>query len=370
MVQILLLTLRAALSGFSREKKPSRTVAIGQGLMIKKAIIKKKLQNRRHNDLVGIDFATSATKIVRLKQSGDEVTLIGIDMLPAVDFNVASTRIELPRNLLSYYGCLCYSCPDAVIRMINTPLAEESSALPDSRIRELLNVTEDYRPSAALISRGKGRQDSSFLAAAIPSDDVGFVLNMFPAGPPAPASLEVSGLAVISAFLNAKGKECADEAVCLIEAGESTSHFTFINNNKIVLLGKMDFGSRQLRQKLAADLGVDDDLADSILSDRSINISSSLAVVLQPFAKQISISKDFIERHQGCRIAKTFVSGGLSLLPSWVAEMGRMLHTEVHSWNPLDGIQYDAETLSPDVEVQITRYAAAIGAALGGLEDK
>ena len=180
--------------------------------MINKAILQKKTQKRRHNDLVGIDFATSATKVVRLKQSGDEISLIGIDMLPAVDFGVASTRIELPRNMLSYYSCLCYSCPEAVVRMVNTPLAEESSTLPDSKIRELLNVTEDYRPSATLINRGKGRQDSSFLAAAIPVDDVGFMLNMFPAGPPAPASLEVSGLAVISAFLNARGKECAEEA--------------------------------------------------------------------------------------------------------------------------------------------------------------
>ncbi len=338
--------------------------------MIKKISLKKGPQKRRHNDLVGIDFASTATKVVRLKKTGDEISLVGIDLLPAVDIGAGSTRFELPRNMLTYYGCLCCSCPEAVIRMINTPLPEESDSLSDTKLREMLNVTNDYRPSARLINRGKGRQDSSFLAAAIPNDHISFVLNMFPAGPPAPASLEVSGLSIISAFLHARGKQCADEAVCLIEAGECTSNFIFMNKGAVVLLGKVDFGSRQLRKKLAVDLGVDEELAGSIISDRSINISTSLNSVLQPFAKQISISRDFIERHQGCRVTKTFVSGGLSLLPSWKSEMSQMLHMDVSGWNPLENIQYDAETVSSDIEAQATRFAAAIGAALGGLEDQ
>ncbi len=337
--------------------------------MIKKTFSKKQAQ-RHHSDLVGIDFSTTATKVVRLKQSGDNVSLSGIDLLPPVDFHSASTRIELPRNMLSYYSCLCYTCPEAVIRMVNTPLQEGNSVLSDSKIRELLNVTDDYRPSARLINQGKGRQDSSFLAAAIPQDDVGFMLNMFPAGPPAPASLEVSGLAVISAFLHARGEECAGEAVCLIEAGESTSNFVFLNQGVVVLVGKVDFGSSQLRKKLAADLGVDDDLARSILSDRSINISSSLASVLEPLTKQISISKDFIERHRNCRVTKIFVSGGLSLMSSWTTEMGQMLHADVVKWSPFENIQYDDDVIPPEIEEQATRFSAAIGVAIGGLEDQ
>jgi len=337
--------------------------------MIKEAIAKKRIA-RRHTDLVGIDFATTATKVVRLKKTGEGISLMGIDLLPAVDFHAAPNRLELPRNMVSYYSALCYSCPEAVIRMLNTPVPDGVETLQDSKIRELLNVTDDYRPSARLIRKGKGRQDSSFLAAAIPQDDVAFMLNMFPAGPPAPASLEVSGLASISSFLHSKGEECAEQSVCLIEAGETTSHFAFLNKGAVLLVGKMDFGSLQLRKKLAADLGVDDELAASILNDRSINISSSLASVLEPFTRQLSISKDFIERHQGCRVSKVYVSGGLSLLASWVGEVGQMLHTDVVRWSPLDNIQYDPESLSSDIEKQATRFAAAFGAAIGGLEEQ
>lgn len=337
--------------------------------MIKKMISRKRSQ-RRFSDLVGIDFATTATKVVRLKQTGDEVSLTGIDMLPAVDFGSASTRFELPRNMTAYYGCLSYSRPEAVMRLVNTPLPGEEETLPDAKLRELLSVGEDFRVAARLINRGRGRQDSSLLAVAMPKDDVGYMLNMFPAGPPAPASLEISGLSFISAFLHARGKECANEAVCLIESGEASSTYVFLNKGVVVLVGKMDFGSRSLRSKLAADLGVDEELASSILSDRSINISSSLGNAMDPFLKQVSISKDFIERHQGCRVGKLYVSGGLSLLPSWSAEVGAMLQTNAVTWSPLENIICEPDILPSEIKSEATRFSAAIGAALGGFEER
>jgi Tfp pilus assembly PilM family ATPase len=335
-----------------------------------KQMLSKSRSKRRYSDLVGIDFANSATKVVRLKQMGSEVSLAGIDMLPAVDFDSSSARIELPRNMTTYYSCLSYSRPEAVVRLVNTPLAADEENLPDSKLRELLSVEEEFRVSSRLIKRGKGRQDSSLLAVAIPQDDVGFMLNMFPSGPPAPASLEISGLSFISAFLHARGAECANEAVCLIESGELSSTYIFLNKGTVVLIGKMNFGSRALLARLGEDLGVDDELAGSILNDRSINISSSLNSVLEPFLKQVSISKDFIERHQGCRIEKLYVSGGLSLLPSWSDEVGQMLHLNAVSWNPLENISVEPDILSPELEFEITRFSSAIGAALGGFEEQ
>lgn len=335
--------------------------------MIKK--LTKTDHSKRLTDLVGVDFSTTATKVVRIKLSKGAYSLTGLDLLPAIDFNETAGRLELPRNMVTYYGCLAYTSPAAVVRMVNTPMAASDETIPEAKLRELLNVTPEYRVSARLIKRGSGRQDSSLLVAAIPDDDARFLLNMFPSGPPAPASLEVSGLAFVSAFLNARGDECKNETVCLLEAGETISHFVFLHKGAVVLVGKMPFGAQTLRKKLAADLGVDDELAASILNDRSINISSSLKSVLDPFIKQISISKDFIERHQSCRISKVYVSGGLSLLTSWTAEVGQMLNADVGIWSPLENIEFDSEIVPEDMQSQITRFSAAIGAAIGGFEN-
>jgi Tfp pilus assembly PilM family ATPase len=92
--------------------------------------------------------------------------------------------------------------------------------------------------------------------------------------------------------------------------------------------------------------------------------------VLAPILKQISISKDFIERHQGCRVGKLYVSGGLSLLPSWSDEVGHMLQLNAIPWSPLENISYDPDTLSPELKLEATRFSAAIGAALGGFEEQ
>jgi Tfp pilus assembly PilM family ATPase len=342
---------------------------VGEGStnIMKKALQKNSAQ-RKFTDLVGVDFSTTATKVVRLKKVKDEISLVAIDLLPAVEFSTEAKQLELPRNMLANYACLTVSGSSSMVRMVNAPLPGEDLSLPDGKLHELLNVESDYRVSATLIKKGKGRQDSNFLAAATPEEDIRFLLSMFPSGPPAPASVEVAGLSFIAAFLNAKGAECANDAICLIEAGETVSHFAFLNKGTVVLVGKFDVGGATLRNKVAKDLGVDDELAGTILTDRSINISSTMQEVMTPFLKQLSISKDFIERHQGCRIAKIYVSGGVSLLPHWPEAVSQVLHNEVEHWNPFENIQCDPELLTSELSGQSARFAAAIGAAIGGFE--
>ena len=116
----------------------------------KRKMAKMNRPQVKTTDLVGIDFSTTATKVVRLKKGKEGIVLVGIDLLPAVDFGAPSQRLELPRNMLSYYGCLAYSGLPSVVRMVNAPLGEEEAALSDEKLRALLNVGEEYRVSAAL----------------------------------------------------------------------------------------------------------------------------------------------------------------------------------------------------------------------------
>jgi len=323
---------------------------------------------KKPTDLVGIDFSTSATKVVRLKKNKDEISVTGIDLLPAVDFNASASSIGLPSNLTSFYGCLAYTAPTAVVRMLSVPLKEEENELAKTRIRELLNVDEDFRVSSMLIKRGAGRKDSSILAAAIPEDDVRFLLNMFPSGPPAPASVEVSGLALMPAFLHARGEECAEDAVCLVDIGDSISHFAFINKGSVVLVGKFRFGAAALRTKVMNDLGLDGELAANILTDASVNLSTTIMDVMAAFLKQLSISKDFIERHQGCRVSSVYFSGGVSLLPNVASVVEHILKAPVKTWSPFENMQFEEGIFPEELTPQLTRFAAAVGAAIGGFE--
>jgi Tfp pilus assembly PilM family ATPase len=88
---------------------------------------------------------------------------------------------------------------------------------------------------------------------------------------------------------------------------------------------------------------------------------------MSPFLKQLSISKDFIERHQGCRISKAYVSGGCALIPHLSTVLGQELQSEVVLWNPLEKIRYERGAIPKTLAGQGSRFAAAIGAAIGGL---
>ena len=330
-------------------------------------IKKSGLPQRKVSDLMGIDFSTTATKVVRLKKEKNKISLLGMRVFPPVDMNFPPRRQEFSKILSTHYACLAYTAPSSVVRMVNAVLPEEEESLPDEKLRELLNVDSSFRVSANLLKRGAGRKESNLLAAAIPQNDVRFFLNMFPAGPPAPASLEVSGLSFLSAFLHARGAQSAGEALCLLELGESVSYFIFMNKGVVLLVGKFAVGGALLREKVAKDLGVDEELADTILSDQSINISATLQGVMSPFLKQLSISKDFIERHQGCRISKAYVSGGCALIPHLSTVLGQELQSEVVLWNPLEKIRYERGAIPKTLAGQGSRFAAAIGAAIGGL---
>jgi Tfp pilus assembly PilM family ATPase len=136
----------------------------------------------------------------------------------------------------------------------------------------------------------------------------------------------------------------------------------------VFLVGKYNFGLRTLRERLIRDLDVDGELAMTILKDRSINISSSLTGVQEAFIKQLSVSKDFVERHENCKITKTYLSGGLSLLSFWPQEIEERLNTSAQVWSPLENIQLSSADVMPrELQDQATRFTAAIGAALGGL---
>lgn len=321
-----------------------------------------------YTDLVGIDVAASATKVVRLKKGKEGISLAGIELLPGVDFSKPAVRFDLPRSMQANYSSLAYGAPGAIVRVVNTPLPGDETELTEGKARELLNAKEEFRVATRLLRRGQGRQDSSFLAAAIPADDVAYLLNLFPSGPPAPASVEVAGLAFISAFLYNRGAEVANETTCLIEAGDGSCHFAFLSKGEVQLVGRFDVGGRRIRAKVCADLGVDEELANTIMADSSINISSVLLDVLTPFIKQLSISKDFVERHQSCQISRIYVSGGVSLLPQWAEIVGQYLHAEVVQWSPFEKIARSSDVLSEALAGQATRFSAAVGAAIGGLE--
>jgi hypothetical protein len=120
--------------------------------------------------------------------------------------------------------------------------------------------------------------------------------------------------------------------------------------------------------KIQQQMGVDREVAQGIISDGSFDISSCVRDVMGPFLRQLSISRDFVERQEKCRIGELYLSGGMSLSKYWVEAIGKGSKMKVHLWNPFEPIHIPTGAYPADLAGQETRFAAAVGAALGVYE--
>jgi len=330
-----------------------------------KAAIGKDQNKRRPANLLALDFATSGVKAVRLKKIKDRITLAAADILPPCRAD-ASERPELPKPLAAYYTALCATMDNVTLRVFNQTLPEDEDI--EKMVRENLSVSTDYRVGGLMLSRAKGKRDSSVLGIAVPEKTVQHYLELFSAGAPAPHSLEISGLAAFSAFLYNRGSQTENQTVCLIETGARYTYAAFLHRNQLQIINRFDLGGDALQQQVQRALGVDAEMAGTILSGGSVDVSAPVRQVLSPFTKQLSIYREFVERQNKSALSAVYISGGLSTAPCWQTAVKDVLGFIPQVWSPFEKIEIVPESFPENLLGQEPRFAAAVGAALAGME--
>lgn len=314
-------------------------------------------------ELLGIDFSTSGVKVVRLKKVKNELSLLGAELFPCGD---TFFDVTLPKEYLANYAAMCYTADSAVIRIMSTSSDGMENA---GFLNAQMNVDNSFRTACDYIQRGKGKQESLVLGVAIPEADVQQALSSFAAGPPALVSLEVSGLAAFQAVLTLHKSEIASEPVCLLDMGATTTTAAFVDSGKMTLVSRVTSGVREIEKRIKNDLGVDDDMALTILQGASVDVSSSLDVVFSPLVRQLSISRDFISRKTKQRVGKVYVSGGMAQSGLLCEHLGKTLEMELIRWDPAALLKDGKENWPAHLTTEKSRFAAAIGAAIGALVD-
>jgi len=322
------------------------------------------------SELVGVDIGTTGLKVVRMKQSKDDVAVISADILPPIHWNGEDQpeRIKLPKNLMANYTALTVSGEKAVVRLLNLPGHVKQSELEESAIREHVSVNKDFRISFTILPAVRGKQETRVLVVAIPEEQVKAALKLVPSGPPAPFSLEVAGLAALSSFMHGPGGSMGQEALGVVESGARVTFLALFYKKTLALVRKFDFGAESLVQKVQEQLGVDRETAEGIISDGSFDISQPVHEVMDPFLRQLTISKDFVERREDCRVAAIYLSGGTNLSRYWLEEVKAAAAADVVSWNPFEGLSVPDGAYPSNLNGQETRFSAAVGACLGVFE--
>jgi hypothetical protein len=88
-----------------------------------------------------------------------------------------------------------------------------------------------------------GRTETRALAVAMPETEAAAATALFASGLPVPYSLEVAGLAAMTAFLHGPAPKHKDAAVGLVDFGSASTLLGLFNNETPALIRRFDRGS-------------------------------------------------------------------------------------------------------------------------------
>ncbi len=326
------------------------------------------------SDVLGIDVGTTGTKIVRLKRDGEKLSLMAAELRPVLQPPAASGApskaepLVLDRAFKSVHAAFAISTPEAVLKLLTVPGAAEKAAEMD--FADMLGLPEgvDYRTSYRLLDR-EGRADTHVLATALPESQVKWLCGLLPAGLPVPTVVEVAGLAALTCYLNGPGVAHPEESVMVIDFGAETTTLGILCRGRPAVLRQFGVGGNGVVRQVRQGLGIDDETARGILDDGSVNARAAVHTVLEPFLRQASISRDFSERRFNSRVQRLAVTGGFTSNADWCAEVHGTLGLAPEPWNPWSMVEVAPGAISEATARMEIRFAAAMGAALGALEE-
>lgn len=325
-------------------------------------------------DIVGVDVGSTGVRAVRMRASGDTTAIVAAALLPPPEMRQASdgsmevSALQLPARLRTKHAAIALTGQNAVIKLLSFPGHFEAHG--ENKVIENLGLDDPdkYRISYKLLTEGHGRSESRVLAVAWGETEARLGAQLFPSGQPAPYSLEISGLASTAAFLSRPGEHLTS-AVGLLDIGSSTSTYSLFNRGMLTLVRRFGFGSASLVGRVKESLGVDEETALGIISDGSFDISQSVTEVMEPFIKQLIVSRDFVERRENCHVTHMYVSGGISKSHDAMGEIKNAMEVEVVEWSPLDGLTVMKDAIPPELAGREWQLSAAIGACIGTFEE-
>ncbi len=327
-----------------------------------------RTQRKTPQDLVVVDFDAAAVRCVRLKLGGSEIVVTATDILPAVDISDEAQikAFELPKSMASRYVAVCIPGYDAIVKLLNLPGAFDDQV--EEQIREHMGVEEgSYRFGYRIVSQT--HSETRLLTVAIMESQVQAACAIFPSGLPVPVTVELGGLAVMSAFLHGPGKTVQDEAIGVIEFGSRVTYFAFFKKLELILIRKFDFGHFNLLDRIEKSMGFDRQTAQDVVVDRSFDISHLVKDLADPFIKQLVISKHFVERRENCHISKIYVADDPRVSRDWLNEIKVALGLDASMWHPFEGVKLMPGALPEKLEKCRSQFAAAMGAAYAMSEE-
>jgi Tfp pilus assembly PilM family ATPase len=327
---------------------------------------------RNYSDVLGLDIGTSGTKAVRVKLIHGVPTVTAADILPAIgppeSEEVSMIACPIPKPLKARYVAMAVSTGGGIVKLLTFPA--HSGKSNNEHVLELMGLSDEVGYRLGYETIFESRTEIRALASALPDPVARRLCQLFPLGIPAPCSLEISGLASLTAFSRVCGKDNVEHCSVLVDFGAAVTLVAFLNKNILTLVRKFDFGTTHILKKLQASLGVDQEVALGILNDGSFDVTKVVHQAMESFLQQLIISWDFVERRENTHITKLYVCGGGAGMQLWAKEMEQVTGQAPVNWDPFAGLEIQAGAIPVELKGQEPRFAAAVGAALAMIKGR
>lgn len=331
----------------------------------------KGVFNRAPADAVGIQFSSNGTCAVRMKKSGDSLSLISASALPPVPFpltvNPSAEPLALPARVRGRFAALNCPAENGAVKLLRAPEGFNTDNRQEVLDRLAFDHPDPVRTAAKVLLPGAAKSEARILASAMPERTAKALLSLMPAvGIPAPRALELSELAVINAFHNDPQFKDSEQAYGLIHFDCDFSVIALFNNNVLSQFRIFGFGMAALTRKVMQSLNVDEATAEGVLMDGAFDISHLIEDGAREMRSQLVISRDFMERSENCLLEKTYVSGPPALIKPFAAGMPGA--ESLIEWDVLGAFKdTPADAIGEEFGTNTWRLAAAIGSAMGVL---
>jgi type IV pilus assembly protein PilM len=181
-------------------------------------------------------------------------------------------------------------------------------------------------------------------------------------------TMELSAVTVINAFLASNYAMCASEIVLLVDVGARSTNINILHQGRPVMTRIMRFGGEDIDSALGQAMS----LAPAAAEQEKIKMTeSSQALIrqtLEPLAREVRSSIDFVERQHELHVTRAFACGGSACSFTIVDFLSEDVGYQIEPWNPVatfDTAHFNGE--GPKLIAQAPSLASAIGAAASDL---
>jgi Tfp pilus assembly PilM family ATPase len=297
---------------------------------------KDKNKPPKITDVLGLDFGTTSTKLVRLRKTAGKLSLVDADVMPTYDVESVDkeTRISIPKKLNAPYASAAFTSEQSHVRFMYVPSKLSDPRSIRQRVGKSLGLGREFRVGFSLVERGQEDVDHKVLAAAVPDEHVQAVRGLLPGHHPSLISLEIAGLSALNSFSHTPAVQETEGIVCYLEAGAASLYISFYLDGILRLVRRFNHGSLYIQQRIQDVLNINEEDALTVLFEDASPLAELGMEPINTMAQELSISCKFVERNESSRISAVYASGGLSYSPYWAWVIEEIMGVEVQVWNP------------------------------------